>query len=42
MAKSLFERYYTIHEKRAVMLDIQYRMVRTLTLHDRSVYNSDV
>uniref|UniRef100_A0A3B4FHD3 Helicase with zinc finger 2 n=1 Tax=Pundamilia nyererei TaxID=303518 RepID=A0A3B4FHD3_9CICH len=26
MAKSLFERYYTIHEKRAVMLDIQYRM----------------
>ncbi|KAM7423379.1 hypothetical protein PAMA_011103 [Pampus argenteus] len=26
MAKSLFERYYTIHEKRAVMLDTQYRM----------------
>ncbi|XP_040889071.1 helicase with zinc finger domain 2-like isoform X2 [Toxotes jaculatrix] len=26
MAKSLFERYYTIHENRAVMLDTQYRM----------------
>ncbi|XP_042261546.1 helicase with zinc finger domain 2 isoform X1 [Thunnus maccoyii] len=26
MAKSLFERYYTIHKKRAVMLDTQYRM----------------
>ncbi|KAK2821021.1 hypothetical protein Q5P01_023980 [Channa striata] len=26
MAKSLFERYYTIHEKRTVMLDTQYRM----------------
>ncbi|XP_053171368.1 helicase with zinc finger domain 2-like [Scomber japonicus] len=26
MAKSLFERYYTIHDDRAVMLDIQYRM----------------
>ena len=29
MAKSLFERYYTVHKKRAVMLDTQYRMVRT-------------
>ncbi|XP_036955916.1 helicase with zinc finger domain 2-like isoform X2 [Acanthopagrus latus] len=26
MAKSLFERYYTIHKKRAVILDTQYRM----------------
>ncbi|XP_022600678.1 helicase with zinc finger domain 2 isoform X1 [Seriola dumerili] len=26
MAKSLFERYYAIHENRAVMLDTQYRM----------------
>ncbi|XP_037620548.1 helicase with zinc finger domain 2-like [Sebastes umbrosus] len=26
MAKSLFERYYTIHKSRAVMLDTQYRM----------------
>ncbi|XP_070758361.1 3'-5' exoribonuclease HELZ2-like [Enoplosus armatus] len=26
MAKSLFERYYTMQEKRAVMLDTQYRM----------------
>ncbi|XP_058486886.1 helicase with zinc finger domain 2-like [Solea solea] len=26
MSKSLFERYYTIQEKRTVMLDIQYRM----------------
>uniref|UniRef100_A0A7N6F662 C3H1-type domain-containing protein n=1 Tax=Anabas testudineus TaxID=64144 RepID=A0A7N6F662_ANATE len=26
MAKSLFERYFTIHEKRSVMLDTQYRM----------------
>ncbi|GLD65959.1 helicase with zinc finger domain 2-like protein [Lates japonicus] len=26
MTKSLFERYYTMHEKRAVMLDTQYRM----------------
>ncbi|XP_030584447.1 helicase with zinc finger domain 2 isoform X2 [Archocentrus centrarchus] len=26
MAKSLFERYYTIHKNRAIMLDIQYRM----------------
>ncbi|XP_076606270.1 3'-5' exoribonuclease HELZ2-like [Chaetodon auriga] len=26
MAKSLFERYYTIHKKRTVMLDTQYRM----------------
>ncbi|XP_071329186.1 3'-5' exoribonuclease HELZ2-like isoform X2 [Trachinotus anak] len=26
MAKSLFERYYTIQENRAVMLDTQYRM----------------
>nr|XP_020471411.1 helicase with zinc finger domain 2 isoform X2 [Monopterus albus] len=26
MAKSLFERYYTMHEKKAVMLDTQYRM----------------
>ncbi|XP_034389718.1 helicase with zinc finger domain 2-like isoform X2 [Cyclopterus lumpus] len=26
MAKSLFERYYTMHQKRAVMLDTQYRM----------------
>ncbi|XP_008300802.1 helicase with zinc finger domain 2 [Stegastes partitus] len=26
MTKSLFERYYAIHEKRAVMLDTQYRM----------------
>lgn len=30
MATSLFERYYTsLHENRAVMLDTQYRMVRT-------------
>ncbi|XP_053171369.1 helicase with zinc finger domain 2-like [Scomber japonicus] len=26
MAKSLFERYFTIHDDRAVMLDTQYRM----------------
>ncbi|XP_037345942.2 helicase with zinc finger domain 2-like isoform X1 [Pungitius pungitius] len=26
MAKSLFERYYTMHKSRAVMLDTQYRM----------------
>ncbi|XP_069544395.1 3'-5' exoribonuclease HELZ2, partial [Brachyistius frenatus] len=26
MAKSLFERYYTMHESRAVMLETQYRM----------------
>ncbi|XP_053171367.1 helicase with zinc finger domain 2-like [Scomber japonicus] len=26
MAKSLFERYYTVHKKRAVMLETQYRM----------------
>lgn len=30
MAKSLFERYYTIHKNRAVMLDTQYRMHRDI------------
>lgn len=30
MARSLFERYHDLHEKRAVMLNTQYRMVRTL------------
>ncbi|XP_042354477.1 helicase with zinc finger domain 2-like [Plectropomus leopardus] len=30
MAKSLFERYYTIHKKRAVMLDTQYRMHKNI------------
>ncbi len=33
MAKSLFERYHTMHQKRTVMLDTQYRMVRTLKIH---------
>uniref|UniRef100_A0A672Y8S5 Helicase with zinc finger domain 2-like n=1 Tax=Sphaeramia orbicularis TaxID=375764 RepID=A0A672Y8S5_9TELE len=30
MSRSLFERYYTTHEKRAVMLDTQYRMHRDI------------
>ncbi|XP_029283380.1 LOW QUALITY PROTEIN: helicase with zinc finger domain 2 [Cottoperca gobio] len=30
MAKSLFERYHTMHKKRAVMLDTQYRMHKNI------------
>lgn len=33
IGKSLFERYHMMHKKRAVMLDTQYRMVRTLNTH---------
>lgn len=42
MAKSLFERYHTMHKKSAVMLDTQYRMVRTFintsTVHGKYKY----
>lgn len=32
MSRSLFERYFKLHNKRVVMLDTQYRMVSILSL----------